>query len=62
MALGDTEGWSSPAKPQPIFEDEAAHQAHGRSAAVRKVESVYSPQLAGDPVVFADYVHVATNR
>ncbi len=45
-----------------IFEDEAAHQAHGQSAAVRKFESVYSPQLAAGPVVFTDYMHVATNR
>jgi quinol monooxygenase YgiN len=45
-----------------IFEDQAAHQAHGRSAAVRKFESVYSPQLVGGPVVFTDYLHVATNR
>jgi quinol monooxygenase YgiN len=33
------------------FADEAAHQAHGRSAAVRKFEAVYQPELAGGPVV-----------
>jgi len=44
-----------------IFEDEAAHQAHGRSEAVRRFQSVYSPRLVGGPVVFTDYEHVATN-
>ena len=44
------------------FEDEAAHRAHGQSAAVRKFQSVYSPRLVGGPVVFTDYEHVATNR
>ena len=45
-----------------IFEDEAAHQAHGRSAAVRVFESVYAPRLVGGPVAFTDYVHVAANQ
>jgi quinol monooxygenase YgiN len=44
-----------------IFEDEAAHEAHGESAAVRKFESVYSPELVDGPVIFTDYVQVATN-
>ena len=44
-----------------IFEDEAAHEAHGRSDAVRRFESVYSPELMGGPVVFTDYEQVATN-
>ena len=44
------------------FEDEAAHTAHGQSDAVRQFESVYTPELVGGPVVFTDYVHVATNR
>jgi quinol monooxygenase YgiN len=44
-----------------IFEDAAAHEAHGRSAAVRRFESVYQPELTGGPVVFTDYVLVATN-
>lgn len=43
------------------FEDEAAHEAHGQSAAVKEFESVYTPQLVGGPVVFTDYVQVATN-
>ena len=45
-----------------IFDDETAHTSHGQSAAVRKFESVYSPELVGGPVVFTDYEHVATNR
>ena len=45
-----------------IFEDETAHEAHGRSAAVRRFQSVYSPHLVDGPVVFTDYVEVATNR
>ena len=44
-----------------IFEDEAAHEAHGRSDAVRRFESVYSPELVGGPVVFTDYEQVETN-
>ena len=45
-----------------IFENEAAHEAHGRSAAVKKFESVYTPELTGGPVVFTDYRVVASNR
>jgi hypothetical protein len=45
-----------------IFEDEAAQEAHGSSDAVRHFESVYGPELVGGPVVFTDYVQVATNR
>ena len=45
-----------------IFEDEAAHQAHGESAAVRQFEAVYRPYLADGPVVFTDYTEVATNQ
>ena len=44
------------------FADEAAHQAHGRSDAVRQFEAVYGPELTGGPVVFTDYVLIATNR
>lgn len=43
------------------FADEAAHQAHGGSAAVRAFEAVYGPELAAGPVVFTDYVQIATN-
>jgi quinol monooxygenase YgiN len=44
------------------FADEAAHQAHGGSDAVRQFEAVYGPELVGGPVVFTDYVLIATNR
>lgn len=43
------------------FADQAAHQAHGSSAAVRAFEAVYGPELVAGPVVFTDYVQVATN-
>lgn len=43
------------------FADEAAHEAHGASDAVRQFESVYAPELAAGPVVFTDYVQLATN-
>ena len=44
------------------FAVEAAHQAHGRSDAVRQFEAVYGPELVGGPVVFTDYELIATNR
>ena len=44
-----------------IFEDEAAYNAHGSSEAVRRFESVYTPELAAGPVVFTDYQLVAAN-
>jgi quinol monooxygenase YgiN len=44
------------------FADEAAHLAHGSSEAVRRFEAVYRPELTGGPVVFTDYVQLATNR
>jgi len=44
-----------------IFEDEAAHAAHGQSEAVKNFEAVYSPELDGGPVVFTDYDSVAMN-
>ncbi|MGA2037264.1 MAG: hypothetical protein ABSH04_06745 [Acidimicrobiales bacterium] len=43
------------------FADEGAHRIHGVSDAVRRFESVYQPELAAGPVVFTDYVQVATN-
>jgi len=43
------------------FEDEAAHERHGRSDAVRRFEAVYRPELVGGPVVFTDFQMVATN-
>ncbi|MGN6793861.1 MAG: putative quinol monooxygenase [Streptosporangiaceae bacterium] len=44
------------------FADTEAHEAHGRSAAVRRFEDVYQPELASGPVVFTDYDQVAANR
>src|SRR5580692_6470061 len=38
-----------------IFADEAAQTRHGQSDAVRRFESVYSPELVGGAVVFTDY-------
>jgi quinol monooxygenase YgiN len=38
-----------------IFADEAAQTRHGQSEAVRRFESVYSPELVGGEVVFTDY-------
>ena len=35
-----------------IFENEAAQTAHSESDAVRRFESVYSPELVGGPVGF----------
>ena len=44
-----------------IFANEAAHALHGESAAVKRFESVYAPELVGGPVVFTDYNLVASN-
>jgi quinol monooxygenase YgiN len=44
-----------------IFEDEAAHEAHGKSAAVKRFESLYSRELVGGPVTFTDYNLIASN-
>ena len=38
-----------------IFADEAAQARHGQSEAVKRFESVYSPELVGREVVFTDY-------
>lgn len=38
-----------------IFADEAAQTRHGQSDAVRRFESVYSPELVAGEVVFTDY-------
>ncbi len=45
-----------------IFADETAHKTHGESEAVKRFESVYSPELIGGDVVFTDYELVATNE
>ena len=44
------------------FADAAAHEAHGRSDAVRRFEDVYRPELVGGPVVFTDYLQIAASR
>lgn len=38
-----------------IFADETAQARHGESEAVKRFESVYSPELVGGEVVFTDY-------
>ncbi len=45
-----------------IFENEAAHQAHSRSEAVKRFEAAYRPWLANGDVVFTDYSLIATNQ
>jgi quinol monooxygenase YgiN len=44
-----------------IFENEAALEAHSRSAAVKQFEAAYRPELAGGDVVFTDYNSIAGN-
>ena len=44
------------------FADADAHRAHGSSPAVRRFEEVYQPDLASGPVVFTDYLLIASNR
>ncbi|MFO1183538.1 MAG: antibiotic biosynthesis monooxygenase [Bauldia sp.] len=43
-----------------IFEDEAAVAAHANSAAVKRFEAAYRPELEGGPVVFTDFVNVGS--
>jgi quinol monooxygenase YgiN len=45
-----------------IFENEAALAAHRESAAVKRFEAAYTPELAGGDVVFTDYELVAANQ
>jgi quinol monooxygenase YgiN len=45
-----------------IFADEAAHRRHGESQAVKRFESIYSPELIGGDVVFTDYEMIAGKR
>jgi quinol monooxygenase YgiN len=45
-----------------IFADAAAHERHGRSEAVKRFQSVYSPELVGGGVVFTDYELIAGKR
>jgi quinol monooxygenase YgiN len=55
---------SDPTKFVHLFEfaDEEAHKAHAASAAVRRFEQVYQPELAAGPVVFTDYLQIASNQ
>jgi quinol monooxygenase YgiN len=45
-----------------IFENEAAHQTHSKSEAVKRFEAAYGPELAGGDVVFTDFNLIATNQ
>src|SRR5579863_3390921 len=45
-----------------IFENEAAHEAHSKSEAVRRFEAAYTPELDGGGVTFTDYNFIAANR
>jgi quinol monooxygenase YgiN len=45
-----------------IFADEAAQTIHSDSEAVKRFESIYSPELVGGDVVFTDFDLVATNQ
>lgn len=45
-----------------IFEDATAQARHGESAAVRRFEAIYSPELVDREVVFTDYEMVAGKR
>ena len=47
---------------QGLFEDEAAQTRHGQSDAVKRFESIYSPELVGGDVVFTDYELVSGKR
>jgi quinol monooxygenase YgiN len=45
-----------------IFEDEASHVTHSKSAAVKRFEAAYRPELVGGNVTFTHYRRVATNQ
>src|ERR1700738_3293837 len=45
-----------------IFEDDAARTRHGQSEAVKRFESIYSPELVGGEVIFTEYEMVAGKR
>ena len=44
-----------------IFADQAAQDAHSNSAAVKRFEAAYRPELVGGDVVFTGYDMVADN-
>jgi quinol monooxygenase YgiN len=45
-----------------IFADAAARKAHGESAAVKRFQAVYRPELVGGDVIFTDYQLIASNQ
>jgi len=45
-----------------IFKDANAMTIHSESDAVKRFESIYSPELVGGEVVFTDFDPVATNQ
>ena len=45
-----------------IFRDAAARSRHGKSAAVKKFEAVYGPELVGGDVIFTEYKAVSNKR
>jgi quinol monooxygenase YgiN len=45
-----------------IFADEAAQARHGQSEAVKRFESIYSPELVSGDVIFTDYEMIAGKR
>jgi quinol monooxygenase YgiN len=45
-----------------IFADAEAHARHGQSAAVKRFEKIYTPELVGDGVVFTNYQMVSGKR
>jgi quinol monooxygenase YgiN len=45
-----------------IFADAAAQTIHSESEAVKRFESIYSPELVSGDVIFTDYDLVATNE
>jgi predicted ester cyclase/quinol monooxygenase YgiN len=45
-----------------IFENQAAHEAHSKSGAVKRFEAAYAPELDGGGVIFTDHKLIATNQ
>ena len=45
-----------------IFKDAEAQARHGKSDAVKRFESIYSPELVDGEVVFTDYEMIAGRR
>lgn len=44
-----------------IFENQEAQEIHSKSDAVKKFESIYSPELVDGPVIFTNY-HVVSEK